>query len=114
MSDAAAPQGSGFRFDGTLNLSTILVFAGMSVGGLGVLYTNASDTRLTQSRLEEFRSAVQREANVTQRQIEQAVMRLETALSTLQAQMAPIPDLQARLALVERQLREPELRGRTR
>ena len=98
------------RWDPTINASAVLVAVGMAVGGLSFLYANQGDARLTQSRLEEFRASVSANAANTQARFDEGVRRIEGRLDGFSAQISNIPDLSARVALAERQLRDGETR----
>lgn len=110
MTDLPTP---GLKFDGTISLSAILVMIGMTLGGISFLYANVGDAKITQANLTTFQRTVEANSVATNRQIDLAFGRVEAAIGNLQQQIKDIPDLAARVALVERQIRDNEARNAT-
>lgn len=78
----------------------VLAVVGMLIGGLTAF--NSSNNKL---------DLVQASISLSQRQVEQTFSRVEAAIVGLDARIKDIPDLSARVALIERQLSSTDARN---
>lgn len=113
MSGAQDHPRGGFIFRKEVGVGEVATFLMLGIGGLGFVWNQSSEAKVTQQNLAQFQQSVAQDSTNLQRQIELSIARLEGTLAKLEQQTRSIPDLSARMTLTEQQVRDSTVRAGT-